>query len=203
MSTTSKRLILLTIVVFLAGMVAGSGLGIVYGQSANQVAMQQKVADLEKQAATLNSNYLILVREYNKLVAMVNVSPSTGGTATQSPAAPAKPSAPAAAPTAPAAPMGTTAPAAQAAPSADFSTDLIEGPPPTEIRFKDTSSGTVTEWLWDFGDGTTSTERNPAHTYKGDPNKEFFTVTLMVKGPGGSDTVKKVDYIRISEACTC
>jgi PKD repeat protein len=32
-------------------------------------------------------------------------------------------------------------------------------------RFLDTSSGGATSWLWQFGDGTTSTARHPVHSY--------------------------------------
>lgn len=35
-------------------------------------------------------------------------------------------------------------------------------------------------YQWDFGDGETSTERNPVHVYK---NSGFYTVTLKVQGP--------------------
>ncbi|MDZ7741825.1 MAG: PKD domain-containing protein [Bacteroidota bacterium] len=33
------------------------------------------------------------------------------------------------------------------------------------IQFTQTGSATLTNWLWDFGDGTTSSEQNPGHTY--------------------------------------
>ena len=39
------------------------------------------------------------------------------------------------------------------------------GVAPVEVSFTDTSTGEPTSWTWDFGDGTTSTERNPVHTY--------------------------------------
>ncbi|MCD6308545.1 MAG: PKD domain-containing protein, partial [Candidatus Latescibacteria bacterium] len=34
------------------------------------------------------------------------------------------------------------------------------------VAFKDRSYGNITTWLWDFGDGTTSTEQNPMHRYE-------------------------------------
>ncbi|MBI2271674.1 MAG: PKD domain-containing protein [Bacteroidetes bacterium] len=45
-------------------------------------------------------------------------------------------------------------------------------------QFTDMSVGAVS-WLWDFGDGTTSTEKNPSHIYG---SCGSFTVKLTVKG---------------------
>ncbi|MGB9940246.1 PKD domain-containing protein [Methanosarcina sp.] len=57
---------------------------------------------------------------------------------------------------------------ADAAPSvhpiANFSTNVTEGYAPLSVQFND-SSENATEWNWDFGDGTNSTEQNPIHTY--------------------------------------
>jgi PKD repeat protein len=78
------------------------------------------------------------------------------------------------------------------APVADFSWILTQ-PALGEVWFEDFSYGTITEWLWNFGDGTSSTEPNPIHTYSlsGD-----YPVTLDVTGPCGSDT--KLDYVSIA-----
>ena len=48
------------------------------------------------------------------------------------------------------------------------------------IQFTDTSTdpdGEIVAWLWDFGDGTTSTEPNPTHRYE---QGGVYTVTLTV-----------------------
>ena len=52
-------------------------------------------------------------------------------------------------------------------------------------RFTDTSTGPVTAWRWEFGDGTISTERNPAHVY---PGEGTYRVLLTATGPGGAST---------------
>jgi hypothetical protein len=57
------------------------------------------------------------------------------------------------------------------------------------IAFTDESTGKITSWKWDFGDGTTSTERNPFHTYT---KPDHYIVTLWVEGPGGKSKRTKV-----------
>lgn len=46
------------------------------------------------------------------------------------------------------------------------------------LNFTDASSG-ATSWLWDFGDGNTSTQQNPTHTYT---QNGTYTVTLSING---------------------
>jgi hypothetical protein len=52
--------------------------------------------------------------------------------------------------------------------------------------FTDTSDANPTKWLWDFGDGTISTEKNPTHSYK---TAGTYNVTLTVWNDLGSDTM--------------
>ena len=59
-----------------------------------------------------------------------------------------------------------------------------------KVVFEDKSHGQITSWLWDFGDGTTSTEQNPIHTYQKDG--VHYTVTLTVSGPEGESKCCKV-----------
>ena len=51
------------------------------------------------------------------------------------------------------------------------------------MTFTDTSTGPITGWLWDFGDGTTSSAQHPTHTYT---TPGTYTVTLTVFGEGGT-----------------
>jgi len=62
---------------------------------------------------------------------------------------------------------------------------------PVTVTFTNTSINT-TSWLWKFGDSTSSTDQNPAHTYTiaGD-----FPVYLTATGPAGSNTVGQVIHI--------
>ena len=75
--------------------------------------------------------------------------------------------------------------------AADFTASPSGGPAPLQVTFTDTSSGTVTERLWDFGDGTASSEPTPVHTYE---NAGSYNVSLTVTGPAGSD-------VKTCEAC--
>lgn len=58
------------------------------------------------------------------------------------------------------------------------------------VCFRDKSYGQVTSWHWDFGDGTTSDEQNPVHTYSRD--FAHYVVTLTVDGPKGQARCCKV-----------
>jgi beta propeller repeat protein len=53
-----------------------------------------------------------------------------------------------------------------APPWAGFTRTPSSGPLPLTVRFTDTSTG-ATRWEWQFGDGATSTERNPMHVFYG------------------------------------
>jgi PKD repeat protein len=51
------------------------------------------------------------------------------------------------------------------------------------VVFKDQSIGKIASWKWEFGDGETSTEQNPIHTYT---KAGAFTVVLTVTGADGA-----------------
>ncbi len=87
-----------------------------------------------------------------------------------------------------------TTPVSIPAPAASFTASPRTGVPPLTVYFTDTSTGTVTSWLWQFGDGLTGTLSSPTHTYR---LTGTFDVTLTVTGPGGSDVEVKTAYIRV------
>ena len=62
------------------------------------------------------------------------------------------------------------------------------------VAFKDLSTGRITSWKWDFGDGTTSTEPNPVHHYDRTDN---VVVILEVTGPDGTSRRSKVGDVQL------
>jgi len=67
---------------------------------------------------------------------------------------------------------------------------------PLTIQFNNTSVG-ATDYLWDFGDSTTSTDVNPAHTYT---DTGLFTVKLIAYNFAGgcSDSIVQTEFVKIS-----
>lgn len=78
---------------------------------------------------------------------------------------------------------------------ADFTCTPSSGQPPLEVSCTDESTGDIAGWSWDFGDGTSSTEQNPTHTYN---LTGTLSVALTVTGSDGSDTESKANYISLS-----
>jgi PKD repeat protein len=81
-------------------------------------------------------------------------------------------------------------------PIAGFAASPTSGRVPLTVTFvNETVGGSYTSSSWDFGDGTSSAQRDPTHTYV---HWGTFTVTLTVAGPGGSDTVEKEALMTVS-----
>lgn len=85
-----------------------------------------------------------------------------------------------------------------AAPVADFEAD-VTNTCYSRISFTDLSTNIAQSWLWDFGDGSTSTDQNPVHTYTASGT---YTVTLIVTNTIGSDTLSRNSYITIALPAT-
>ena len=77
-------------------------------------------------------------------------------------------------------------------PKADFVADKTKGGSPMTVTFTDKSLNTPTAWAWNFGDGSTSTEQNPMHTYT---TLGTYTVTLTASNKDGQDIATKPNYI--------
>jgi PKD repeat protein len=96
--------------------------------------------------------------------------------------------------TPPAATAFLTGPAPEIPPVAGFSGSPTSGTAPLTVQFTDTSTRSPTTWLWDFGDGNTSTEQNPSHTYAAPGT---YTVNLTASNAYGEDTEIKTGYITV------
>jgi len=76
----------------------------------------------------------------------------------------------------------------------NFTTDVHIGPAPMTVQFTNTSEIASTSQEWDFGDGHTSTDPNPAHQYTAPGH---FTVTLTLQTAYGQMSTPKTDYIAV------
>jgi PKD repeat protein len=79
-----------------------------------------------------------------------------------------------------------------AQPTADFSGTPTTGPAPLQVSFTAETTGYIDTYAWQFGDNGTSSDQNPVHTYE---NSGWYSVTLTVTGPGGSNNKYKWRYI--------
>ena len=61
-----------------------------------------------------------------------------------------------------------------------FSADVSAGLSPLSVAFTDTSVNNPSEWSWDFGDGNTSSEQNPTHTFFGGSYDVYLTTNREV-----------------------
>lgn len=84
-------------------------------------------------------------------------------------------------------------------PSASFTANITTSCVPATIQFTDLSTvpagGSITSWLWDFGDGTTSILQNPSHTFTA---TGYYTISLLIiTGTGCRSFSSMGRYIRI------
>lgn len=63
---------------------------------------------------------------------------------------------------------------------------VVKGTAPCMVQFTDQSTGDITNWLWDFGDGQTSTEQHPIHVYQ---NIGIYDIRLTVSNPEDSSSI--------------
>jgi PKD repeat protein len=91
--------------------------------------------------------------------------------------------------------IAATAPP-QNPPVAAFVGAPTSGYAPLTVNFTDQSTENPTSWLWNFGDGNTSTAQNPSHVYA---DLGTYTVTLTATNAYGSDGETKVDYIAVAD----
>jgi PKD repeat protein len=81
-------------------------------------------------------------------------------------------------------------------PVARFSGTPATGTAPLTVTFTDLSLRTPTSWTWSFGDGNTSTLKNPSNVYS---SPGLYTVSLTVTNSAGSNSTTKLNYINVTE----
>lgn len=80
-------------------------------------------------------------------------------------------------------------------PSAAFTSNQTTAACPASIQFTDASTNIPQSWLWNFGDGQTSTQQNPLHAYS---QPGSYTVKLVVTNTLGSDSLTQTNYITVT-----
>ncbi|MGA2139973.1 MAG: S8 family serine peptidase, partial [Verrucomicrobiia bacterium] len=88
------------------------------------------------------------------------------------------------------------------APIANFSATPTNGTAPLTVTFSDTSTGTITNRFWSFGDGATTnvTATNFSHVFAAQGTN---TVSLTASGPLGSDTLTRINLITVGATPPC
>jgi PKD repeat protein len=81
------------------------------------------------------------------------------------------------------------------APTAAFTASPVSGTVPVSTTFIDRSTGVPTSWLWDFGDGETSTASRPVHAYIA---AGTYSVTLTVTNAEGSASTTQTDLVTVA-----
>ena len=75
-------------------------------------------------------------------------------------------------------------------PTAFFTAPAFDTCASSPIQFQNQTKGTVTSWLWDFGDGDTSTKKDPLHYFT---DTGFMKVRLIAINNGCSDSFENQD----------
>lgn len=85
---------------------------------------------------------------------------------------------------------------APALPVANFTADVVSTCSGL-VNFTDLTTGGVTSWNWNFGDGFGSTAQNPSHQYTANGT---YTVTLSASNCKGNNVMTKTSYITVNLA---
>ncbi len=81
--------------------------------------------------------------------------------------------------------------------SAGFSASPVTGADTVTVKFVDSSSGGVTAYQWEFGDGDFGTSPNPSHLYAA---VDTYSVKQTVSAGGVVDSIRIVDFIRVKHS---
>ena len=86
-------------------------------------------------------------------------------------------------------------------PVVSFEADPLSGPAPLTVTFTNNTNPDALAnldsptWEWDFGDGETSDEVSPQHTYN---NAGTYSVTCKLHTANGLSVYRRIDYISVT-----
>ena len=81
---------------------------------------------------------------------------------------------------------------------ADFTSDVVKGCSPLVVQFTDNSTGKPTEWQWDLGNGTQSSNQSPSAIFlNAGTGTVTYTIKLIIKNSSGTDSIVKKQYISV------
>ncbi|MCD4721027.1 MAG: PKD domain-containing protein [Desulfobacula sp.] len=78
----------------------------------------------------------------------------------------------------------------------EFAGDLTSGAAPLTVNFTNLSEGGIDFYHWDFGDGDTSQQSSPSHTFT---KSGEYDIRLMVSGEDMSNSITKQAYIFVTD----
>jgi PKD repeat protein len=81
----------------------------------------------------------------------------------------------------------------------DFEGRPLYGPVPLKVEFKNRSTGNISSYEWNFGDGGTSTDKDPVHDYI-HPGT-YRVILIAYDAEGNSVTELRQDYITVTNRC--
>jgi len=79
--------------------------------------------------------------------------------------------------------------------TASFYASPTYGHTPLKVQFRDYSTGNPTKWLWEFGDGGYSSQKNPYHVYL---KKGSYSIRLTISGNGVQSSIYRQGIITVS-----
>lgn len=82
-------------------------------------------------------------------------------------------------------------------PVANFTATPVNGMAPLAVQFTDTSANGPTSWSWDFGDGSSSTSKNPSHTYS---TTGTYNVSLTASNSAGTTSLNRTSLVYVTSA---
>ena len=83
-------------------------------------------------------------------------------------------------------------------PTINFTSNYVAGGCVNPIQFTDLTTNLPTSWLWNFGDGTTSTQQNPLKTYAA---TNTYNVSLTATNTNGTATITRLNYVTVTVPC--